>query len=157
LNEELKEYQNLYAENRQHLADSKKYWEVSEYFKHGVEAHKNDPLTSLGYWGYSIYPMLGSTFSSPEQFVSTVGQIGSAAGFASTPWTGGAGAAVGAGAGLLSGWYGLKSGWAENATEAGDRRIENYKELLGKNRDKVIAELIDRSGHYWKNRGWTED
>ena len=57
----------------------------------------------------------------------------------------------------MSGWYGLKSGWAENATEAGDRRIEAYKDLLGKNRDKVIAELIDRSGHYWKNRGWSEE
>lgn len=57
--------------------------------------------------------------------------MGSAAGFASTPWTGGIGATVGAGAGLLSGWYGIKSGWAENTTEAGDRRIESYKDLLG--------------------------
>lgn len=66
LQEELGAYQQQYAENRKHLADSMKYWEVSEYFKHGVKAHQNDPLNSLGYWGYAIYPMLGSTFSSPE-------------------------------------------------------------------------------------------
>jgi hypothetical protein len=53
------------------LADSQKYWQISEYFKHGINAHQNDPLNSLGYWGYAIYPMIGSTFSSPEQLVST--------------------------------------------------------------------------------------
>ena len=162
LNEELKAYQGLYKENRKHLADSEKYWQVSEYFKHGVKAHQNDALTSLGYWGYSIYPMLGSTFSSPEQLVSSIGQMGSAAGFASTPWTGGAGAAVGMGAGLLSGYYGIQSGFAENATEAGDRRIQSFKDLIAADSDKsllnkTIDELIDRSKIYWKKQGWSKE
>ena len=161
LNEEVKAYQKLYADNRQHLADSQKYWQISEYFKHGINAHQNDPLNSLGYWGYAIYPMIGSTFSSPEQLVSTAAQIGSAGGFASTPWTGGAGAAIGAGAGLVAGYYGIQSGFAENKTEAGQKRIDNFKELLqqkgDKTPDKTIAELIDRSGQYWKKQGWSEE
>ena len=180
LGEELKEYQRLYSENRKHLADSQKYWQVSEYFKHGVNAHQNDPLTSLGYWGYAIYPMLGSTFSSPEQLVSTVGQLTSVGGFASTPYTGGIGAAVGVGSGLLSGYYGLKSGFAENATESGDKRIQNFKDLLSEEDNKnsrfyegsepklksdkkqskldlTTAELLDRSAHYWRKQGWSEE
>lgn len=157
LQEELKAYQKQYAENRQHLAESMKYWEISEYFKHGVKAHQNDPLTSLGYWGYAIYPMLGSTFSSPEQLVSTVAQGASMAGFASTPYTGGAGAVAGAGAGILAGYYGIQSGFAENTTEAGQKRIDNFKELLSDDKRKeTIAELKERSKHYWKNRGWND-
>ena len=106
--------------------------------------------------------MLGSTFSSPEQLISSVGQMGSAAGFASTPWTGGAGAAVGMGAGLLSGYYGIQSGFAENATEAGDRRIQSFKDLIAADSDKsllnkTIDELIDRSKIYWKKQGWSKE
>lgn len=165
LTEELKEYQKLYKENRQHLADSQKFWQVSEYFKHGVNAHQNDALNSLGYWGYSIYPMIGSTFSSPEQLYSTVGQMASVAGQASAPWTGGAGTLIGLGAGILSGYYGIKSGFAENTTEAGDKRIQNFKDLLSeednKNQasklDKTTAELIDRSAQYWRKQGWSEE
>ncbi|MEE3414057.1 MAG: hypothetical protein VZR53_01655 [Prevotella sp.] len=158
LSAELDSYKDLYLQNRQHLADSEKYWQVSEYFKHGINAHQNDPLTSLGYWGYAIYPMIGSTASSPEQLISTVGQLGSATGFASTPWTGGAGATVGVLAGVGAGYYGIQSGFAENATEAGDKRIENFKELIQKgDSQKIFEELMDRSAQYWRNKGWSEE
>ena len=158
LQEELGAYQKQYAENRQHLAESIKYWEVSEYFKHGVKAHQNDPLSSLGYWGYAIYPMLGSTFSSPEQLTSTVAQGVSMGGFASTPYTGPIGAAVGVGGGLVAGAFGIKSGLAENTTEAGQKRIDNFKEMLSeKKRGGVIKELKERSKHYWKQQGWSDE
>lgn len=159
LNQEVGKYRDLYAQNRQHLAESEKYWQVSEYFKHGIKAHQNDPLTSLGYWGYAIYPMIGSTFSSPEQAVSMAAQLGSGAAYASTPYTGGAGAVVGAGLGVASGYYGLLSGFAENTTEAGDKRIDNFKEILSQSGDlkRTVAELIDRSGQYWRNKGWSEE
>jgi hypothetical protein len=102
--------------------------------------------------------MIGSTASSPEQLMSTVGQLGSAAGFASTPYTGGIGTAAGVVAGLGAGYYGIQSGFAENTTEAGDKRIDNFKELISKgDRKKILAELIDRYANYWKNRGWSEE
>jgi hypothetical protein len=71
IEEERKAYEKEYKENRDHLYDSMKYWEVSEYYKHGVNAHQHDPLYYLSYWGYEVPTMLGSTFSSPYQAAST--------------------------------------------------------------------------------------
>lgn len=157
IKDELDAYQKLYKENREHYFDSMKYWEVSDYFKYGVEAHQNDPLWSWGYWGYSVYPMIGSTASSPEQAASTALNLASMGGFASSPWTGGVGSGVGAAAGVAAGYYGLKSGYAENTTEAGQRRIDRFKELLSqpqtKKLDKTVSELKDRSRQYWKYQG----
>jgi hypothetical protein len=103
--------------------------------------------------------MVGSTFSSPEQLVSTVGQIGSVAGYASTPYTGGVGSLVGAGLAIGAGYYGIQSGFAENQTEAGDKRIDNFKNILkqSNNFSNTISELKDRSRHYWRKQGWSED
>lgn len=78
-------------------------------------------------------------------------------GFASTPYTGPVGAAVGVGAGLVAGAFGIKSGLAENTTEAGQKRIDNFKEMLSEEKRKgVIKELKERSKHYWKRQGWSD-
>jgi hypothetical protein len=46
---------------------------------------------------YEIPQMLGSTYSSPHQAVSSLMSLGSVAAYATTPFTGGWGAAIGAG------------------------------------------------------------
>jgi DNA modification methylase len=130
-----------------------------------------------------MWPMIGSTFSSPEQLYSTLGQAASICGYASTPYTGGLGTAVGIGAQLFSAYEGVKAGYAENNAEVSQKHIDNFKEMLssgdsqlakaaenlykegGKKintkdlsvSERTIAELIDRSGHYWKRKGWSED
>jgi FMN-dependent NADH-azoreductase len=93
------------------------------------------------------------------------------------------GTAVGVGAQLFSAYQGVKAGYAENNAEVSQKHVDNFKEMLssgdsqlvkaaeklykedGKKIDKkdlsiserTIAELLDRSGHYWKHRGWSED
>lgn len=76
---------------------SAKYWDVSKYYEHGVNAHQFDDLWNLDYMWYEIPQMLGSTYSSPHQAVSSLMSLGSVAAYATTPFTGGWGAAVGAG------------------------------------------------------------
>lgn len=161
LDGELKAYQQELIESRNHLKDSQDYWNVSEYFKAGIRGHQNDRWNSLGYWGYSTAELLGSTFSSPEQVQSTALQAASMAGYASSPYTAGLGGIIGMGAGVVAGVAGVESGYHENQTEAGDKRIDNFKEILSQPNvnkwDGVIKELKDRSRIYWRTKGWSEE
>ena len=160
LNNELAAKQQELIESRNHLKDSQEYWEVSDYFKHGVKAHQNDKLNSLGYWGFTTSELLGSTFSSPAQAASTMLQATSMAGYASTPYTGGLGSAVGIASAFGAGVAGVISGQHENQTEAGDKRVDNFKGLLSRQEinkwEGVVDELKDRSRVYWRLRGWSE-
>lgn len=157
---ELAAKQQELIESRNHLKDSQDYWNVSEYFKHGVRAHQNDKLNSLGYWGYTTSELMGSTFSSPKQALSTGLQGLSMAAYASSPYTGGAGALVGIGSGVAAGVAGIYSGYDENSTEAGDKRVDNFRGLLSRPEvnkyDGVLKEMKDRSRTYWRLQGWTE-
>ena len=160
LKNELKAKQQELKESREHLKDSQNYWEVSDYFKLGVRAHQNDPWYSLGYYGYTSSELLGSTFSSPKQAWSTGLQALSAAAYASTPYTGGLGSVAGIGAGLAAGVTGVGAGFHENYTEAGEKRIDNFRELLSRQEvnkwDSTIKEMKDRSRVYWRLQGWSE-
>jgi hypothetical protein len=73
---------------------------------------------------YEIPQMLGSTYSSPHQALATAMSIGSVAAYATTPFTGGWGAAIGAGLDVASTPSQIKSGYAENYAESGDKRLE---------------------------------
>ena len=103
---------------------------------------------------------MGSTFSSPKQALSTGLQGLSMAAYASSPYTGGAGALVGIGSGVAAGVAGIYSGYDENSTEAGDKRVDNFRGLLSRPEvnkyDGVLKEMKDRSRTYWRLQGWTE-
>ena len=124
LEEERKGYIKEYEENRKHLLESTKYWDVSKYYDHGVNAHQFDDLWNLGYVWYELPQMLGSTFSSPHQAVSTALSAVSFGAYASTPWTGGLGAIGGAVADLAATPFQIAGGYAENYAESGDKRID---------------------------------
>jgi len=84
----------------------------------------------------------------------------SIAGYSSSPWTGGLGTLIGAGADILSTPFQIRSGYKENWAENGDRRIDQFTELLG-GRDSdpyknIVAEAKQRSRAYWKARGMDE-
>lgn len=109
---------------------------------------------------YEVPQMLGSTYSSPHQAVSSLMALGSVAAYATTPFTGGLGAAIGAGLDVAAFPFQINSGYAENYAESGDKRLEQFTELLGgQDSDRykrIMAEAKRRSRAYWKARGMDE-
>lgn len=161
LEEETKALQKEYKENRKHFLDSTKYWNVSEYYKKGVQAHQFDDMWNLDYMFYELPQMIGSTYSSPQQGIATMLSGASIAAYASSPWTGGIGTLLGAGLDIAATPFQKEGGYDENRAEAGEKRIEQFKSILkDPNNDRyeqVVSELKQRSREFWKHQGIDEE
>ena len=167
-NAEIAVLQKDYEDNRNHLRESKRFWDVMNGYKKETEAHQNDPLYNPLYWRYEMAPMIGSSMSSPSQAAGTILKTAATVGGTLlAPYTGGTSLAALPVSEIAATPLEIAGGFDENYAEIATRRAENVQALLkddltktataAKNGyDSTISELKKRDAEYWKSQGWSD-
>lgn len=160
--------QKDYEDNRNHLRESKRFWDVMNGYKKETEAHQNDPLYNPLYWRYEMAPMIGSSMSSPSQAAGTILKTAATVGGTLlAPYTGGVSLAALPVSEIAATPLEIAGGFDENYAEIATRRAENVQALLKddltktataaqKGYDSTISELKKRDAEYWKSQGWSD-
>jgi hypothetical protein len=162
---EIKDLQKDYEDNRKHLAESTEYWDVRESYKNGEAINQNAPMWSRKYWQYVVPGMIGSSASSSAQGESIAIQLGSAALAAGA-------AAFGQGwlsepiifAGqVISTPADIKAIFDENYGETGMKRLDNLLNALDDksimdedSKQRVLEDLKTKSYAKWKAHGLSD-
>lgn len=168
---ERQELQKEYTANREHLANSKKFWDVSKGFEMAQQGGQYDGIWSLDYWKYQIFQMAGSSLSSPNAAASSLIRLGSAAAsIAAAPISGGASSAIALGGSAVASGFDWESSKDENKAEVADRRSTDIKDILtssqytgesqsdkGKRYEKILNELKAKDIEFQRKQGWSED
>lgn len=167
-NAEIAVLQKDYEDNRNHLRESKRFWDVMNGYKKETEAHQNDPLYNPLYWRYEMAPMIGSSMSSPSQAAGTILKTAATVGGTLlAPYTGGVSLAALPVSEIAATPLEIAGGFDENYAEIATRRAENVQALLKddltktataaqKGYDSTISELKKRDAEYWKSQGWSD-
>lgn len=167
-NAEIAVLQKDYEDNRNHLRESKRFWDVMNGYKKETEAHQNDPLYNPLYWRYEMAPMIGSSMSSPSQAAGTILKTAATVGGTLlAPYTGGTSLAALPVSEIAATPLEIAGGFDENYAEIATRRAENVQALLKddltktataaqKGYDSTISELKKRDAEYWKSQGWSD-
>lgn len=165
---ENKEYNEQYKNTAKVQDKLQQYFKVADAYTQAKEANQNASLFSKNYWMYVAPGMIGSSNSSPDQIASNAIQYGSLALGAAVSMAGhpelGAGIVNAGGALAIPGQ--IRSGFAENYSEIGEKRKDKLYDAIGvisafnddpQAKTDILEDLKRQSIAYWRKQGRSEE
>lgn len=155
--------QQDYVDTAKFQARMNQIFEPSKAIQEGLSVNQNASIFDWNYWKYVMPNMIGSSNSSTSQLKANAAQaLGTVAGIALAPVTGGGSLALTNLSTIASAPWQIEGALDENRGEVGSRRVDSLVQAMRELNDDngnndIVNDLKRQSIAYWKSQGMSDD